>query len=739
MKYKIYLLSGIFLLVFVVISNAQSDIEIIKSRVVKSLQKSEVDDSQVAQILKTFKKNGTWRGINYNDVSRTGFEHRNHYGNMILLARAYKNKNSKYYESKKVKKNIELALKNWVDNDYICDNWWHNQIGTPNGLVTLMLLIGDELPKDLVAKAQPIIGRANINAPGARPGGDRIKITGIEAKNMLFLGNNEKFEELVKVIEGEIKFVEWIGMKYGYSFRTVKGGFENRLPGGRGIQYDNSFHHRTDGVNNTLSYGRSYANAFIEWAVYTTGTKYAFSDEKSNQLIDYFLDGICKTAVYGRFPDPGAKNRSFSRQGTLNAYSAEAAEKLLIASGYRKEEMQEIANIRNSGAKPTTSHATFYWNSEHFSFQRPDWFTSVRMYSTRTHNMEQPYNSEGLLNHHRGDGANHISRTGDEYYDIAPVFDYQKIPGATIMQKPEMPSAKEIQKLGLTEFVGAVTNGKYGAVAFDFKSPHDPLVARKSWFFFDEEYVCLGAGISCKSKDLSVATTINQCLLRSDVTLFGNGKKSIIEKGENEFENLDWVFQDGVGYVFPDPTTVNIKNNEATGSWWRINKQSDSPKNEVKLDVFKLWIDHGKRPSDETYQYIVVPATSIEKLERNSSKNNVTVLSNTPELQAVKHAGLEMCQAIFYKAGEIQVTENLKLTSDNPCIVMLKMQDHKPLQISVADPNRELGKIHLSLSSKIENEGKNFKAVWNEQEKVSEISINLPQGVYAGKSVTIVL
>ncbi len=50
-------------------------------------------------------------------------------------------------------------------------------------------------------------------------------------------------------------------------------------------------------------------------------------------------------------------------------------------------------------------------------------------------NMESPYNSEGLLNHHRGDGANHIYTRGNEYEDISPVLDYQKIPGATIVQK----------------------------------------------------------------------------------------------------------------------------------------------------------------------------------------------------------------------------------------------------------------------------------------------------------------
>ncbi|MCF6358280.1 MAG: polysaccharide lyase beta-sandwich domain-containing protein, partial [Draconibacterium sp.] len=225
--------------------------------------------------------------------------------------------------------------------------------------------------------------------------------------------------------------------------------------------------------------------------------------------------------------------------------------------------------------------------------------------------------------------------------------------------------------------------------------------------------------------------------LRNDVIVSANGKNSTIKKGEKEFEKVDWVFQDGIGYVFPEPANVNIKNSEATGSWWLINKQSDSPKDEVKLDVFKLWIDHGTRPSDKTYEYIVVPATSAEKLQQNSSKENITIISNTPEIQAVKHTDLNMCQVVFYKAGEIQVTDNLKLVCDNPGIVMLKMKGEKITEISVADPNRELNKMFLSISSKIEKSGDNFKAIWNEKNGVSDILIDLPQTVYAGKSVTI--
>ena len=87
--------------------------------------------------------------------------------------------------------------------------------------------------------------------------------------------------------------------------------------------------------------------------------------------------------------------------------------------------------------------------------------------------------------HHFGDGSNFISLTGKEYFNIYPVWDWQKIPGTTVVQKPELPHWKEIAKKGLTDFVGGVSDGEYGAAAFDFASAHDPLKARKAWFFFE--------------------------------------------------------------------------------------------------------------------------------------------------------------------------------------------------------------------------------------------------------------
>ena len=101
--------------------------------------------------------------------------------------------------------------------------------------------------------------------------------------------------------------------------------------------------------------------------------------------------------------------------------------------------------------------------------------------------MEEPYNGPGKPTHHRADGTNYLQLVGNEYLNIWPVYNWQQISGTTIMQKAALLPPEEIQKDGYTNFVGAVEDGHMGAVGFDFKSPHDKLVAKKRWFFFENE------------------------------------------------------------------------------------------------------------------------------------------------------------------------------------------------------------------------------------------------------------
>jgi chondroitin AC lyase len=693
---------------------ADSDLEILRKRVIAELLEPKVDEAKVLQLISTIRPDGTWPGIDYVDVSNTGFQHARHLANLVEMSRAFRKKGSKLKGDPKLKKAIYLSLDYWLVNNFICQNWWHNQIGTPNALITVLLVMDTDLTKDQIAKALPMIGRANLTATGARPSGDRIKIAGILAKTLLLNRDEAQFYEVIRVIEGEIKFSTE-----------------------RGMQYDYSFHHRVDRVNNTLSYGLGYADAFAEWAALVSGTKYKFSENPLHQLVDYYLDGICKMMIYGKYEDPGAQNRDITRADAQRAFGTATLERLLLATSYRRNELEEIIRIRHNEATASLSHSTFYWQSEHFTFQRPDFFTSVRMYSTRDYNMEWPYNGEGLMNHHRGDGTNYISRTGFEYDELSPVCDWQKIPGTTVVQKPELPSENEIQKKGLTEFVGAATDGKYGVVSFDFKSPHDPLEAKKAWFFFDHEYVCLGAGINSDSK-LPVATTLNQCLLNGDVVVNSNNQKQLLTKGERQMDQVKWIFHDGIGYLFPIATKVNLSNQTQTGSWFIANHQSDTPKEAVSKDVFKLWIDHGSQPADASYQYIVVSATNEKELEAQGNRG-ISVLANTTDIQAVNNRNLNISQIVFYTSGEIKISPELTVGIDSPGLVMVKTEGSKLKSVTVADPSRKLARIHININAEFSKTGNSFKSVWNKDKQISEIAIELPQTVYAGKSVTIEL
>lgn len=705
------------------LSSAQTDdFEIIKERVISELMKSQVDDLQVKEILSKMDENGSFPDINYEDLSRTaGFPHRRHLSDLVYLAKAYKNKSSDYYQNKNIKAAIIKGLKFWVKHDFVGDNWHNNQISTPSNLVNLMLIIGDELPSELTEQAQPVIRRATMEPVpgvfyGARPGGDRIAIAGIVAKNFLFLNDKEAFDEVIQIIAGEIKFTT----------------------GERGMQHDLSFHHRHDRVNNTTSYGYGkYANAFGEWSYYVAGTKYAFSKDKINLLVDYYLDGIYKQQVYGIYEDISVKNRSISGKSTFRPQGTLEIERLLHSTNYRREELEEIIRLRKGETKPSLSFAKFFWQTEHFVFQRPNFYTTVRMFSTRNRNMEEPYNGPGKTTHHRADGTNYLMLKGDEYHNIWPVYDWQKISGTTILQKPELYGPDEIQKEGLTDFVGAVTDGLYGAVVFDFRSPHDLTEAKKSWFFFDDEYVSLGTGIE-STRNLPVVTTVNQVLMRSDVTVLQNGDVKKLPKGSRELDNVKWVFHDRIGYILPETATVHVSNQPESGRWSDITDQKNISDELITEDVFMMYFNHGRRPSNAAYQYIVVPDVSEQELAETAGKNrNIEILTNTSEIQAVKHKELGICQIAFYKSGEVEVSEGLNVKLDSQGMVMLKMEENRINELTVSDPSRKLNRILVTVSDVYNSEGDGFIAYPDKTRNETLLVVDLPQGVYSGKSVTV--
>lgn len=692
------------------------DLETIRERIVGDLLLPKVDFSAIEKDINSLQHDGSWKDINYVDTSKTAFQHRVHLERMNELARALKKPGSRLYGDASVRKTVLSALDFWLAKDFRCENWWWNEMGTPSAMINLLMILDTSVSASQREKGLKIAGRANLQAFGARPGGDLIAIAGMLGKQGLYNRDPAILELVVETMSAEIKISD-----------------------GRGLQADMSFHHRTDGVISTLSYGANYGNTFSYWGAKISETRFSFPEEKIRLLTDFFLDGMTKSKAFGIVPDLGAKNRGLSREGALKAGGDNLLPSLLTISGYRKDELTQLSNIQNqSGGYAGSDNSflnwnQFFWKSEYVTHQKSSWFSSVRMHSSRQNNVEFPYNEEGLTNHHLTDGSNFISLTGKEYLDIFPVWDWQKIPGTTVLQKPALPHWNQIVKKGTSRFVGAVSDGTYGAAAMDFSSPHDPLRAKKSWFFFKDEYVCLGTGITAAST-FPVVTTLNQTLLNGDVVVHAGEEKSTLKKGNHVLKNVSSIGHGGVTYLLQQPQTIQVSNTTATGNWRLITHQDWATEKQVEKEVFTAWIDHGVAPKNQAYVYTVVP---LQQVSSYTANNPIEVLSNTPALQAVKQHALEITQAVLYEAGSVPLGPTQTMNVNAPCVLMIQMKDNRIQSIAVADPSRTLASIKLTLYTKLSLGGEGVENSWNEKSGTTTLSIKLPKHLEAGKTVVV--
>lgn len=479
-----------------------------------------------------------------------------------------------------------------------------------------------------------------------------------------------------------------------------------------------------DRVNNTLSYGNGFASAFIDWADKVKDTKYRFGEEYIQLLVDFYLDGMCKQMAFGRQTDPGAMNREMTSPGNGKQMASNAIPEALVnLTDYRRDELQAILDLRSGKDAVPASFAKTFFNSEYFVFQRPSFYTSVRMYSTRNASMEEPYNGQGLLNHFRGDGANYLTVSGDEYDSIYPSFDFRKVPGATIKMYGTMPDEDMIKQIGLTDFVGGVDDGLYGAAAFDFISPLDMVSAKKAWFFFDDSYLCLGAKIACSGPGI-IFTTVNQCFLDGPVTVAYGDTRRVLEKGKSRFEDISWVHHDGVGYIFPKGGAAEVINRSVEGTWTRMNRQTSVPTRTYTNDIFCLYLDHGSNIPDGSYEYIVVPGTDAEKTEALSEDNDIVVLSNTAALQAAAHMGEGVAYAAMYSAGTLRIGSGISVESETPAMLLVRFDGGRILSLTVSDPSRKCSRLHLSITS--ENVNKS-------------VTVDMPEEELGGSSVSVKL
>ncbi|MDD6471760.1 MAG: polysaccharide lyase family 8 super-sandwich domain-containing protein [Bacteroidales bacterium] len=717
---KIFLLM-LLILPITLVNAADKDIELIRKRFAEVAlnPNAPVATQLVQERMKTLTAEGFWPDINYEDTRNVAFQHTEHLKYMVAMARAYKVPKSPLKGNKELRKKLLAAIDFWTKHDFICGNWWNNQIGTPSAMLNILYIIDKELGQERAEKMLKIAMRANMDASGARPSGDRCKVASLYAQAVLWKRDIPEVKKMIKLISEQMRYYT------EEEFRALLASNKNFLGGGRGLQPDFSFHHRMDRVNNTLSYGSGHASSFTDWAIKVYDTQYRFPEESIRLLADYYLDGMCKQMAFGKQSDPGIMNRDIARpsSGTQSA-SNYIPNAILQMTDYRKEEIQHIIDLRQGKSAEVSSFAKTFFNTEYFAFQRPTWYTSVRMYSTRNRSMEEPYNGEGFTNHYRADGTNYLTITGREYANIYPTYDFRKIPGTTVMQATEMPGENQVQQRGLTDFVGGVDDGLYGAAAFDFISPIDAVSAKKAWFFFDDAYICLGTDIAHKGKE-EIFTTMNQCYLNGDVTVGAEGVNGKLEKGDHEINNVTWVNHANVGYVFPQQSnSVGIKNNAVEGTWTRLNRQTTVNKSKVTNDIFYLYINHGKNLSNGRYTYIVLPNADAAQTAAYAQHNDITVIANNSSMQAVKNEKTGIAYAVMYASGILNISDRLSVYSETPAMLLVRFNSNKITELVVSDPSRKNSALHLSVTA---------------DGKTKEYVVKLPQAELGGSSVKVKL
>jgi chondroitin AC lyase len=686
-----------------------ADLATVRNRFVRSVLPP--DEAALAEVNRLSAKyaaalqaDGSWTDIRYTDAARSTWANADHLNRMLVMAKAARAARNSGHANEALEAKILLALKWWTDHDYRNSNWWWNEIGVPKLTGEVSALMGEQLPPDARGNVVAIMKRSNW-----------AKWTGANltwgVANQIMRGCLENNAAVVD--EGYRRMYEEIKV----------------MPQAEeGIELDGSFHQHGMQLYNG-GYGLDFANDVGRFVALSWGTRFQIPADRMAIFSAFLLDGQ-QWMIRGNVFDYSAVGREITRAGKVAVpqdksggpiYPANEATyglgnvtALLAAEPTpRQKELQAFA-ARLAG-KPGIAELTGnkqFWNSDFMVHRRAGYSTSVRMASTRMRNSEL-VNSEGRKSVHMSDGANFLYLDGNEYKDIFGVWDWTKIPGTTAIQGMLTTGEKDpIGLRGSTTFDGGVSDGTYGMAAMDLK--RGGLTAKKAWFFFDREYVALGAGIALADDAThTVATAVNQPLLKGEVR---TSEQSAAVMGAHSYKASHpvWIWHDHVGYIFAPRTKVELTAGPQTGAWSEIGTGSSTPET---LPVFNLWIDHGLAPADASYAYTVVPGATSAQVAQLAAHPEVQVLENSVKTQAVYNPALKLAEIAFRAAGAMK-TPLGEVKADHSCLLLVR-QSAAGWKVTASNPDSE----PLTLRVKVQGH---------------ETTIALPGGNLAGSSITVV-
>jgi len=664
-------------------------VQLHKNVVADILAEPAASDS-IEKYLATMKVDGSWPEIDYTSKERGGWPPRNHISKLLVISKAYQTKDSKHYHEKAVSEKILLALNYWLDNDFQCPNWWYPEIGVPQVLAPVMILMEAELTPEQKEKGIKILNHSAIGMTGQ----NKVWQSGNVLLRNLLLKNEDTIRLAATSIQEELV-----------------------VSTGEGVQPDWSYHQHGPQLQ-FGNYGLAYIGDMIKWITILRNTPFQFDETKIEILRNYLLEGQQWVTWKNRYDISACGRQLFPE--------AQETKTASLVKGLAKMEQVDTANAdnyRNANDWQNLTGSRHFWRSDFHVYRSPDYYFSVKMCSNRVIGAES-CNSENIQGYYMGDGATFLYQTQEEYNDIFPFWDWKKIPGTTVHQDNDTLPVLTARGYRIeSDFVGGLVGqdvGKYPAISVAvMQYNRNGLKGNKAWFMMGDMIICLGNSISSKS-GLPVTTSINQSFLKGEVAIKSSGSEKVAGETES-LQNPQWIIHDNIGYFFPAGGKFQLETLEVKGSWHWV--ASRYPEEIMKSRIFKLWLEHGNNPQNETYQYILVPNAEKSKMEE-MEKNLQVKIRNDKDLQEVISSKGWSRAIIFHKAGKSDALGGVEV--NQPCVVIID-ELMGATSIRIADPTQKLEKIQIKL-------GKDWKVKNAKIDKNNTVTIEFPIGQTADHS-----
>lgn len=625
----------------------KDDYELVLQRVRQNLYEStpvERMDKGATSLMKMLTPEGTWPEYDYKCFFRTNWEPLRHLTNIRQMAVAYTCPKSSLYGNQVLFRAIDKALRTWNEYKPTSFNWWYNDISAPKVMTDILALMAAGEQKLAPSVTGGLMEMMAKSDPRKWTGANKQDI----AMHHMIRGCILKNDSIVSTNVSEF-------------FEPIC------ITSGEGIREDLSYQQHNAQLY-IGGYGTVFVNNISQIAPLFRGTKFALSAEKL-KLFSEFVRSTYLNIFRSRYMDFSVCGRSVSRKKTLDLGDCATLFKNMKALDPEHAEELEAAAQRFATQNATfgrTDRNKMFYTSDYMLHNRKRYDLSVRAVSKRTCRSESG-NGENLWGTYLSEGATCIRVMGNEYVDIFPVWEWDKIPGATL-PAGEVENHNEWGVAGVADFVGGASDGRYGAMAYSMNDYG--VKAQKGWFMFDNEVVCLGAGIEAPGTDKEMNTTVNQCHLSGTVYLMGAEGAAKVEPGSTLNQPVNgWLWHNKIAYYFPQSTPIHLKTGNQTGRWSKINFNQSGE--EVSMPVFNLSIPHGSKPQQATYAYMIVPGIASPAMLKAYDIQSVEILSNTATLQAVYHKKLDVAEVIFYQPGTLAIGSTT-LRADKPCIMVAK-------------------------------------------------------------------